>query len=187
MRLTRPSNLALASGVRYGELVGLRYNDIDFKNNRISIRVQWMYKDGGGFGDLKNDQSERILSIDSLTMNALKKHINKTKKLPDNIHKLVFFDPTSDVSVVTNNRINDVLKAILKRLNIDPEITMHGLRHTHASILIYQGVSILYVSERLGHSGIDVTTSTYAHVLKELRERESEQSIGIFKNLLKVV
>ena len=116
-------------------------------------------------------------------MKALKKHTNNVENHPDNIHKLVFFDPTSDISVVTNDRINDVLKAILKRLNIGPEITIHGLRHTHASILLYKGVSILYVSERLGHSGIDVTSSTYAHVLKELRERESEQTVNIFENL----
>lgn len=175
--------LALASGVRYGELVGLRICDLDFKNNLIKIRVQWKYKEGGGFGDLKNDNSERTLSVDATTMKALKKHTNNVENHPDNIHKLVFFDPTSDVSVVTNDRINDVLKAILKRLNIGPEITIHGLRHTHASILLYKGVSILYVSERLGHSGIDVTSSTYAHVLKELRERESEQTVNIFENL----
>ena len=111
-------------------------------------------------------------------------HILKIKKLPDNVHKLVFFDPTSDVSIVTNDRINDVLRAILKRLKIGPEITIHGLRHTHASILIYKKVSIFYVSERLGHSGTEVTTSTYAHVLKEMREQESEHSVDIFNSLL---
>ncbi|MGE7624162.1 tyrosine-type recombinase/integrase [Viridibacillus sp. NPDC096237] len=46
-------------------------------------------------------------------------------------------------------------------------MTAHGLRHTHASVLLYQGISILYVSERLGYASIDITSSTYAHVLKE--------------------
>jgi len=86
---------------------------------------------------------------------------------------LVFFEPASDISVVTNDRLNYILRSILKRINIKPFIIVHGLRHTHSSILFYKGISILYVSEHLGHSNIDITTSTYAHVLKELRERES--------------
>ncbi|VDG99435.1 Integrase [Lysinibacillus sphaericus] len=176
--------LALSTGLRYGELIGLCINDLDFKNNRIKVHHQWQYKEGGGFGTLKTEKSERTISTDKLTMNALKKHINTVKNDQANIHDLVFFEPTSEISVVTNDKLNDSLRATLNRLGIRPLITVHGLRHTHSSILLYKGISILYVSERLGHSNIDITTSTYAHVLKELRERDSVHSSEIFEQLL---
>jgi len=176
--------LALSTGLRYGELVGLCINDLDVKNNRIKVHQQWQYKEGGGFGPLKTEKSERTISIDKLTINALKKHIVTVKNVPANVHYLIFFEPSSEISVVTNDRLNDTLRSILKRLNIKPLITVHGLRHTHSSILLYKGISILYVSERLGHSNIDITTSTYAHVLKELRERDSELTSNIFEQLL---
>ncbi|KOS67753.1 hypothetical protein AEA09_03715 [Lysinibacillus contaminans] len=178
--------LALSTGLRYGELIGLCINDLDFKNNRIKVHRQWKYKEGGGFGPLKTEKSERTISIDKLTMKALKKHLITVKNDPANVYNLVFFEPSSDISVVTNDRLNDTLRSILKRLSIKPLITAHGLRHTHSSILLYKGISILYVSERLGHSNIDITTSTYAHVLKELRERDSEQTSNIFEQLLVV-
>lgn len=175
---------ALSSGLRYGELVALCINDLDFKNNLIKVHRQWRYKEGGGFGPLKTEKSERTIRIDKLTMNALKKHLITIKNESENVHNLIFFDPTSDISVVTNDRLNDTLRSILECLNIKPLITSHGLRHTHSSILLYKGISILYVSERLGHASIDITTSTYAHVLKELRERDSEQASDIFEGLL---
>jgi len=176
--------LALSTGLRFGELIGLCINDLDFKNNRIKVHRQWQYKEGGGFGPLKTEKSERTISIDKLTMKALEKHLIKVKNHSKNVYSLVFFEPSSDIYVVSNDRLNDTLRSILKRLNIKPLITVHGLRHTHSSILLYKGISILYVSERLGHSNIDITTSTYAHVLKELRERDSEQTSIIFEQLL---
>ncbi|MGG0667425.1 tyrosine-type recombinase/integrase [Lederbergia citrisecunda] len=176
--------LALSTGLRYGELIGLCINDLDFTNNRIKVLRQWRYKEGGGFGPLKTEKSERTISIDKITMSVLKKHLISIKNNPANEHSLIFFEPTSDISVVTNDRLNDILRSILKRLNIEPLITVHGLRHTHASILLYKEISVLYVSERLGHSNIDITTSTYAHVLKELRERDSKKTSDIFEQLL---
>ncbi|BBE26542.1 hypothetical protein NFHkm12_13680 [Latilactobacillus curvatus] len=63
------------------------------------------------------------------------------------------------------------------------DIGMHGLRHTHASILINQGVLIDYVSERLGHSNVAVTIEVYRHLLESKRVQESERTIEIISNL----
>ena len=54
---------------------------------------------------------------------------------------------------------------------------MHGLRHTHASILLYQGVNILSVSKRLGHSSLETTMSTYLHIVRELEDQDKEKSM----------
>lgn len=83
--------LALSTGLRYGELIGLCINDLDFKNNRIKVHRQWQYKDGGGFGPLKTEKSERTISIDNLTMKTLEKHLITVKNNPANVHNLVFF------------------------------------------------------------------------------------------------
>jgi integrase len=176
--------VALSSGVRFGELIGLTIDNVQLKEHTIAIKQQWAYKEGGGFGSLKNEASDRTIRLDASTMKILKKQILKVKNNPNNVHQLVFYYADSPIQVVTNDRLNDVLRACLKKLQIQPIITAHGLRHTHASVLLYKGVSVLYVSERLGHATIDITTSTYAHLLKELREKDSEQTSRIFEELM---
>lgn len=98
--------LALSSGLRYAELVALCINDLDFENNLINIHRQWRYKEGGGFGPLKSESSERTISIDKLTMKALKKHLITVKNDPANVHNLIFFEPSSDISLRSNKRFN---------------------------------------------------------------------------------
>ena len=62
---------------------------------------------------------------------------------------------------------------------------MYGLRHTHASVLIYKGVNILAVSKRLGHIDLSVTMETYSHVLSELKEQEDIRMKEILASALK--
>lgn len=174
---------ALSSGVRFGELIGLTIDNVQLKEHTVASKQQWAYKEGGGFGSLKNEASDRTIRLDASTMKILKKQILKVKNHPNNVHQLVFYYEDSPIQVVTNDRLNDVLRACLKKLQIQPIITAHGLRHTHASVLLYKGVSVLYVSERLGHPTIDITTSTY-HLLKELREKDSEQTSRIFEEVI---
>lgn len=176
--------LALTSGMRFGEMVGLVEDDFNFEENTISVRRQWMYKTGGGFGPLKNDNSERILPMNEQTMQLYELYFKERIQYGHNTNKLVFFRPNSEMGVIKNNTLNDMLRILLQELSIKPSISVHGLRHTHASILLYQGISLLYVSERLGHTNIDITTSTYSHVLKELRERDSTQSASIFTTIM---
>lgn len=87
--------MALVSRARFGELVGLTKNSFDFKNNTISIKRAWDYKDGTGFAPLKNEQSERTISIDNKVMNEFKKLI---LALHENPYDTVFFRPTSKKS-----------------------------------------------------------------------------------------
>ncbi|WP_071855254.1 tyrosine-type recombinase/integrase [Enterococcus ratti] len=65
-------------------------------------------------------------------------------------------------------------------------LTIHGLRHKHASILIFKGINIMAVSKRLGHKNLSVTTKTYSHVVKEVEEREVEKNKGVFQGMLKI-
>ncbi|GAA0471695.1 tyrosine-type recombinase/integrase [Alkalibacillus silvisoli] len=174
--------LGLSSGLRYGELVGLTRKDFDFQNNTINVDKTWGYlnKMHEGFGTTKNVQSIRKIKIDPKTMNVFEKLFGET---PTNIHQLVFFSQSSKYSVISNNNANKLLKNVLKDLGIKKPITVHGLRHTHASVLLYKRVSILYVSERLGHGDIDTTYRDYSHVIKELREEDENNTTKIFENM----
>jgi integrase len=174
--------LGLTSGMRYAELVGLTRKDFLFKSNEINIDKTWGYtkKMHTGFGPTKNDQSIRKIKMDGKTMNIFKKLFERT---PENIHSLVFFSPTSKYKVLCNTAVNKVLKSTLQKLNIDP-ISAHGLRHTHASILLYKRASIYYVSERLGHSDIETTNGYYAHIIKELREQDDKIAVKTFEEMI---
>lgn len=171
--------LALTSGMRFGEIVGLTRKDFDFKNNRIHVNKQWDYKNGSGFIPVKNEKSNRKIFMDEKTMAVFKKLFDST---PDNIHRLVFFNPYSKYKTFSNSYANKVLKNLLKELKLK-QISVHGLRHTHASIALYKRNSIYYVSERLGHSDIETTHKYYAHVVEELRKQDEENLTNIFKNM----
>lgn len=174
--------LGLASGMRFAEMVGLTRKDFLFKTNEIRINKTWGYtnKMHEEFGPTKNEQSVRTIKMDENTMGLFKALFDRT---PENIHGLVFYSAQSKYKVLSNGAANKTLESMLRRLNIEP-ISVHGLRHTHASILLYKKVSIYYVSERLGHGDIQTTMDHYAHIIKELRERDEKSTVKIFGELI---
>ncbi|EPY07458.1 integrase (phage-related protein) [Paenibacillus alvei TS-15] len=173
--------LGLTSGLRYAELVGLTKEDFNFNSNELRINKTWGYtkKMHEGFGPTKNEQSKRVIKVDPKTMALFKELF---ERLPNNIQGLVFFSPESKYKVLCNTGVNKVLKNILASMNITP-ITAHGLRHTHASVLLYKKVSIYYVSERLGHENIETTLQYYAHIVKELRAEDEQNTVDIFSTM----
>lgn len=174
--------LALTSGLRYEELIGLTRKDFDFINNTINVDKTWGYKKNSpiGFGPTKNQQSERTIKMDAKTMLHFKKLFSTT---PTNLHQLVFYSPSSKYKVISNTNVNKLLKKLLDELRID-SITVHGLRHTHGSVLLYKKASIHYVSERLGHGDIETTLKVYTHVLKELRIEDEQLSMMTFEQMI---
>lgn len=174
--------LGLTTGLRFSELVGLTTKDFDFHNNTINIEKTWGYMKRSelGFGKTKNEKSNRIIKVDIRTMVAFR---NLFKVMPSNLNHLVFYNQNSKYKVISNTTANNMLKKLLSELNIE-SITMHGLRHTHASVLLYKNVSIHYVSERLGHSDIDTTLKKYAHLLTEKRIEDEQETIKIFNQMV---
>ncbi|MED5050155.1 tyrosine-type recombinase/integrase [Bacillus siamensis] len=173
--------LGLTSGLRFGESVALTRKDFDFSNNTIAVNKTWGYakRHQSGFGPTKNEQSNRVVKMNKQTMMAFQHLFEVT---PNNIHGLVFYSASSKYKVISNTNVNKLLRKVLTELSITP-ITVHGLRHTHASVLLYRKVSIYYVSARLGHSDIETTSSTYAHLIKELRERDENETVNIFEEM----
>lgn len=170
--------LALTTGMRFAEIIGLTRSDFDFVNDTITINKTWGYSPNAELGvrQTKTDKSNRVVKVDSRTMMIFK---DLFQQVPDNIHRLVFYQPTSKYKVYSNTGVNKALRKILGDLNID-YVSIHGMRHTHASVLLYKGVSIQYISERLGHTDIDTTLKKYAHMIKELRKQDEEKAISVF-------
>src|SRR5699024_3522410 len=127
--------LAINTGLRFGELVGLTRDDFNYFNNTININKTWGYKKDSpkGFGPTKNEQSIRYVKVDQFTMNHFKQLFKST---PTNINQLVFYSPISKYKVISNANVNNLLKKLLLNLGVST-ITVHGLRHTHGSVLLY--------------------------------------------------
>lgn len=174
--------LALTSGMRYEELIGLTKNDFNFNECTISINKTWGYKKNSpsGFGPTKNINSNRTIKINAKTMNHFKELF---VSIPPNDNQLVFFSASSKYQVLSNTAVNKLLKKLLVSLKL-PTITVHGLRHTHGSVLIYMKSNIKYVSERLGHGDIETTLKVYTHVLKELRIEEEQHCSEVFEKMI---
>ena len=86
------------------------------------------------------------------------------RNLPEN-------EPIFINGVVYNSTVNDVLARHCREAGV-PVISIHGLRHTHASLLLFAGVSIASVARRLGHSSMNTTQKTYLHIIQELENRD---------------
>lgn len=175
--------LGLTSGMRFSEMMGLQRSDFDFKDNLIHVNKKWGYTKNmsDGFGATKTENSKRTIKMDKVTMQIFR---DLFKRTPPNIHQLVFYAPTSKYKVISNAAVNKSLKTLLKHLRIDTNLTIHGLRHTHASILIYKKVSIYYISERLGHADINTTLTYYAHLLNEMRKTDESTTITTIENMI---
>ncbi|MED4495618.1 site-specific integrase [Heyndrickxia coagulans] len=166
---------AIATGARFSEIMGLTWDCVDFKNRTITINKTWDFKDLHGFSNTKNYASKRTITIDKGTadmLQNLKTEQNKKALLTGlrNEKNLVFVN--TKMHPVTNNAVNKTLRTLCKKIGIK-EITCHGLRHTHASMLLYKGVNIKYISRRLGHKDIVTTLQTYSHILDEMEQAES--------------
>lgn len=173
--------LALKSGMRFAEIIALTRKDFNFKDNTININKTWGYTNSydEGTKKTKTESSNRIIKMDKVTMSLLNHFFEVT---PENIHKLVFYNPASKYKVFSNTGVNKALKKILHELKIE-EISIHGLRHSHASILFYKGISVQYISERLGHADADTTIRIYTHLIKELREEDENKTVNILAAL----
>lgn len=159
--------LIAKTGMRFAEGLALQKKDFNFKNQTLVIDKTWNYKDGGGFSPTKNTSSVRTIKLDWKTCIQFEQILSNL-----NDDDMVFLK-SEDVAVY-NSTLNDILERKCRKAEIQV-ITMHGLRHTHASILLYSGVSIASVAKRLGHSNMATTQKVYLHVITELENKDNNK------------
>lgn len=147
--------------LRFSEALALTPADFNFSRQSISVSKTWDYKGEGGFLPTKNQSSIRKVQIDWQTVIQFSQLI---KDLPAD-------QPIFVKGKVYNSTVNGVLERYCKKAEV-PVISIHGLRHTHASLLLFAGVSIASVARRLGHSSMNTTQKTYLHIIQELENRD---------------
>lgn len=166
--------LLATTGMRRGEVLGLRWVDIDFDRRRLSVNrslvsVNYEIKVEAP----KTARSRRSVALDEATLLRLRDH--RTSQIEERLalgspfaeEGLVFSN--DDGSAVHPDKLTKAFVRVVKGLGL-PRIRLHDLRHTHASLALRAGIHPKVVSERLGHSSIAVTMDTYTHAIPALHE-----------------
>src|SRR5215218_8514014 len=170
--------LAIATGLRRGELLGLRWDDVDLKLGTLRVG-RALVREGGRhvLGETKTRRGRRQINLTPRTVNALKTHrknqLEEKMKLAGlyKDHGLIF---SSGVGTPVNpeNLVKRSFKPLLKKAGL-PEIRFHDLRHTCATLLLGRGVHPKLVQELLGHATIAMTLDTYSHYLPSMGDQAS--------------
>ncbi len=150
--------LAIMSGARQGELLGLKWFDIDWKNNQVHIQRTF---NNAKWYDVKTKTSNRKVDLGPKMMAELKKW--KIACPPNKLN--LIFPNKSGRPINHNNLIHRYFYPALGKAKL-PRIRFHDLRHTYASLKIEQGANIKYIQTQLGHSSPTVTLNVYAHLMK---------------------
>ena len=168
--------LALETGFRKSEIFGLKWSDIDFENNRISI-TETAVTGNHGIMIQASGQTKYSRRTVEVTQGCMKK-LRLYQKWQDTfIHAMCVMNNYENYLITAetgrikdpNDFTNVVFKRILTRAGLDRKIRFHDLRHTHATQLLAAGVDIKTVSLRLGHASIRITLDTYVHVIPSMQ------------------
>lgn len=167
--------LLAKTGLRFAEALALTPEDFDIETQYLTVNKTWNYKKTtGGFMPTKNTSSVRKIKLD---WQLVGQFFPLIKNLPESEPIFIEKNGNGQYKRVFNSTINNYLEKKCKEANV-PIITAHALRHTHASILLVEGVSIHSIAFRLGHANVTTTQETYTHIIKELEKKDEQKMIG---------
>ena len=167
-RLSAVFTLAIAAGMRSGELFGLQWPDVDLKAGVAMVTHTLTELHGELFlTEPKTAKGRRCINLPAVAIDALKKHRSRMLAEGHGDVPWVFCD-TQGGPLRRSHFRKRVFKPLLKKAGV-PDIRFHDLRHTSATLLLSAGIHPKVVQERLGHSQISVTLDTYSHVLPTLQ------------------
>jgi integrase len=158
--------LALTSGMREGELLGLHWPEVDFDRSTVKVIQTLKAKKGGGFTlePPKSKKSRRTIDLPKVARDALHDHRKRMLAEGHSVKDGAVFVTRTGNYIAKTNLVKQVHKPMLKRAEL-PVRKFHALRHTHASTLLSRGRSIRAISERLGHSSPELTLRFYSHLM----------------------
>lgn len=174
------------TGMRKGEALGLQWINIDFTNQTITIERT---RGNSGTGSTKTKKSERTIKVDDIVIQQLKSYriANKAlflkhgRKLQEDITKddsFIFISPHT-IEPFFSTGLNSIFNRLVREAKL-PETTIHGLRHTHATILMNNGIPVKAIAERLGNTP-EMIHTVYGHILQEMET----QAVNVFSQSLK--
>jgi integrase len=178
-------SLALQTGLRIGELLALRWSDVDLENGRLSVRrtVQRITGAGLVFGPTKSHRSGRAIDLPPSCVHELLAVRHKQQEVISAIgvayrnNDLVFAQPLGNA--YEPGQISRAFAKMLDKAGLR-RIRFHDLRHTHATLLLGEGMHVKIVSERLGHATTALTLDRYSHVLPSMQEEAARALERIF-------
>jgi integrase len=171
--------LALSTGMRLGELLALKWEDVDLEGGRLRVRRTLTHA-GKAFvlGEPKTKNSRRTIRLTKGANSALKAHLSRQFEEMERMGSLyqpggLIFATEGGTIVNPSNLRNRSFKPLLKRAGLPP-IRFHDLRHTCATLLLSKSVNPKVVSEMLGHASISITLDIYSHLLPDMQEKAVE-------------
>jgi integrase len=186
-RLSIPVMLAVTTGLRRGEILGLRWEDVDFENATLAVRQSLEQTRAGlAFKPPKTTKARRVVALPGLTIEMLKEHKKRQaarrlllgRAWEDN--DLV--SPAADGKPWPPGAFSAAFLALARKTGV--KVRFHDLRHTHATQLLRQGVHPKIVSERLGHSTVGITLDVYSHVLPGMQEEAASRTDAALRTAL---
>jgi integrase len=180
----------IATGLRMGEIIGLKWSDLDMANGtlRVCRQVQREKKNGLVFSEPKSEKSRRVVMLGVTAIKKLRAHADRQylQKMAAGVrwveNDLIF--PNTIGKPMEHRRLLEEFKKLLVKAGL-PIIRFHDLRQTAATLMLLAGVHPKIVQETLGHSDINLTLNTYSHALPTL-QREAAAKMDELMTLTEV-
>ncbi len=178
--------LAVMTGLRQGELLGLRWADVDL--DAATLRVNYQLNHRGELAQPKTRAARRAMRLPAPVVEVLRAH--RVRQLEERLRAGEWWEDNDFVfcshrpwprpagTPLGHRNVARDFKALLKQAGL-PDIPFHGLRHTAATMMLARGVGIKVAQTRLGHAQIGLTLDTYSHVLPSMDEDAAEKLAGL--------
>lgn len=167
-RLEALYTLALVVGLRQGELVGLRWQDLDLRAGTLSVASS-VERASGRLAEPKTRSGRRLIKLSPTLCALLERHREETGP----VHPAAFIFARSDGSPVPASTVAHRFRALTERAGV-PQIRFHDCRHTAATQMLARGVSATTVSQILGHASVSITLDVYGHVIPAMQEQAAQ-------------
>ena len=178
-------HLLLITGARRGEVLGLKWDKVDFNNNQVYICNNILYSaDVGIYEDTpKTERSKRYVSLPAETMQLLKQYRawqnTERLRLGDYYQDQGFVFAQDNGGPMHPDSVTTWLDRFSKRHGL-PHVNPHAFRHTMASMLYFNGVDSVSISKRLGHAKVSTTADIYSHVIEEADKKNADILADVF-------